>query len=138
MKTNQVRIDLNDGTEVKKDFIQFDKIISDRGSKYSVTGGRVTGKQGIEDFLKRLKSNKKYAKATHHTWAARLSNDGQIWEIKTDDGETGAGGVVLRILQKKNLTNVIVAVTRWYGGKKLGPDRFKHVQDATVYWCNEV
>ena len=66
-----------------------------------------------------------------------MKKDGQVWEVKTDDGETGAGGVILRILKKQNWVNVIVVVTRWYGGKHLGPDRFKHVQDATIYWCDK-
>ena len=26
--------------------------------------------------------------------------------------------------------NVLVVVTRWYGGTKLGPDRFKHINNA--------
>lgn len=88
-------------------------------------------------MLKNLNKNKKYAKATHHSWAARVSRDGQIWETKNDDGETGAGAVILRILKKRNFINTMVVVTRWYGGKKLGPDRFKHVQDATIYFCDQ-
>jgi len=137
MKTNQIGLDLGGNQVPDGDFIQFEKIITDRGSKYSVTGGKVRGKEDIKVLLKRLTGSKKYAKATHHSWAARVSKDGQIWEVKNDDGETGAGGVILRILQKRNWVNTIVVVTRWYGGKKLGPDRFKHVQDATIYWCEE-
>ncbi len=136
MKTNQIGLDLGGNQEPNGDFLQFERIITDRGSKYSVTGGKVSGKEDIKTLLKRLTRDKKYAKATHHSWAARVSKDGQIWEVKNDDGETGAGGVILRILQKQNWVNTVVVVTRWYGGKKLGPDRFKHVQDATVYWCN--
>lgn len=136
MRTNQIGISFNDETEVKSDFVQFDKIITDRGSKYSVTGGKVTNQADIKNLLKNLNKNKKYARATHHSWAARVSRDGQIWETKSDDGETGAGGVILRILKKRNYVNTLVVVTRWYGGKQLGPDRFKHVQDATIYFCN--
>lgn len=137
LKTNQIGISFNDEKRVKSDFIQFDKIISDRGSKYSVTGGKVTGQVDIQSLIEKITSDKKYAKATHHSWAARLENDGQIWEIKTDDGETGAGAVILRILKKQNFVNTMVVVTRWYGGKQLGADRYKHVQDATIYFCSK-
>lgn len=137
MKTNQIGISFNDEKKVTQPFLQFDKIISDRGSKYSVSGGKVLGQEDINKFLETLTSDKKYAKATHHSWAARVLRDGQIWEIKNDDGETGAGGVILRILQKQNFVNTLVVVTRWYGGKHLGSDRFKHVQDATVYFCDK-
>ena len=132
MKTNQASIDFLDSRVLDGEFILLENIITDRGSKYSVSGGKVLNRDEIKAFLKRLKAPKKYAKATHHSWAARLSRDGKIWETKQDDGETGAGGVILRIMQKQNYVNSIVVVTRWFGGKHLGPDRFKHVQDATI------
>jgi putative IMPACT (imprinted ancient) family translation regulator len=80
-----------------------------------------------------LKQNKKYAKATHNSWAARISNDGLIYETKADDGETGAGMVILRVMQKEQVSDCVICVTRWFGGVKLMSDRFKHVQDATTY-----
>lgn len=136
MKTNQASIDFLDSHTLDGDFILLENIITDRGSKYSVSGGKVLDREEIKAFLKKLKQPKKYAKATHHSWAARLSRDGKIWETKQDDGETGAGGVILRIMQKQNYVNSIVVVTRWFGGKHLGPDRFKHVQDATIEILN--
>lgn len=41
-----------------------------------------------------------------------------------DDGETAAGGRLLHLLQVMNVWDVLVVVSRWYGGIKLGPDRF--------------
>jgi len=131
MKTNQSGIDFLDSKTLPEAFILLEGIISDRGSKYSVSGGKVLNREEIKAFLKKLKQPKKYAKATHHSWAARLSRDGHIWETKQDDGETGAGAVILRIMQKQNYVNTIVVVTRWFGGTHLGTDRYKHVQDAT-------
>jgi putative IMPACT (imprinted ancient) family translation regulator len=66
-----------------------------------------------------------------------MSHEGKIFEIKNDDGETGAGAVILRLLQHAQVVNTIVVVTRWYGGIKLGTDRYKHVQDATKYFLRE-
>ena len=59
------------------------------------------------------------------------TDEGVIYETKNDDGETGAGMVILRLLQAADVTNCIVVVTRWFGGTKLMGDRFKHLQDAT-------
>ena len=83
--------------------------------------------------LKQLKTKRKYAKATHNSWAARITREGTVFETKSDDGEVGAGMVILRVLQKENITDCIVVVTRWFGGVKLMNDRFKHLQDATKY-----
>lgn len=131
--TKTARIDFNDSQKPDTAFTLYEKIIEDRGSKYSVSIGKVSGKADIQNFLKRLKQNKKYAKATHNTWAARLTHEGAIYETKNDDGEIGAGMVILRVMQKENVTDCIICVTRWFGGIKLMGDRFKHVQDATKY-----
>jgi putative IMPACT (imprinted ancient) family translation regulator len=133
MPRQSTQFDFGNTREPSNDFQLFEDIISDRGSKYSVSIGRVEGRDDIKAFLKQLKANKKYAKATHNSWAARLSHDGAIYETKNDDGETGAGMVILRILQKENMTNCVVCVTRWFGGIKLQGDRFKHLQDATKF-----
>ena len=51
--------------------------------------------------------------------------------LKSDDGESGAGMIILRMLKRVGCQNGLIIVTRWYGGKQLGGDRFRHVQDAT-------
>lgn len=138
MAKQATQFDFGDSRKPESDFVLFEKIITDRGSKYSVSYGKVTGRDDIKNFLKKLKQNKKYAKATHNTWAARLSHDGAIYDTKNDDGETGAGMVILRIMQKEDITDCIIVVTRWFGGVKLMGDRFKHVQDATKYAIDHI
>lgn len=103
-----------------------ENIISDRGSKYAVSGGPCDNAEAAAAFIKQLKKNKKFAKATHHSWGL-LTGSGPI---KNDDGEAGAGMVILRMLERAELRDHLVVVTRWYGGKHLGGDRFRHVQDA--------
>lgn len=115
----------------REPFVLLEKIIKDRGSVYSVSYGLVKSRQEIKDFLTRLKTNKKYARATHNSWATRITHEGAVYETKSDDGETGAGLVILNIMQKENVTDCIICVTRWFGGVKLMNDRFKHIQDAS-------
>ncbi|MCA9363580.1 YigZ family protein [Candidatus Kaiserbacteria bacterium] len=138
MVQQNTRFDFGTGKKPESDFILLENIIEDRGSKYSVSYGRVESRQEIKDFLTRLKKNKKYAKATHNTWAARISHEGTIYETKADDGETGAGMVILRIMQKEDVTDCVICVTRWFGGIKLMGDRFKHVQDATKVAIDDI
>ena len=133
MARQNTQFDFGDSRKPSEDFVLHEKIIKDRGSVYSVSVARAHGKDDIKNFLKRLKQNKKYAKATHNTWAARITHEGAVYETKNDDGETGAGMVILRIMQKENVSDCVICVTRWFGGVKLMGDRFKHVQDATKY-----
>tara|TARA_R100001369_G_scaffold52819_1_gene79700 strand:- start:91 stop:426 length:336 start_codon:yes stop_codon:yes gene_type:complete len=100
-------------------------ILTDKGSKYAVSGCAVASRAHIDAALKALKRDKSYAKATHNTWGALLPEEGPV---KADDGESGAGMVILRMLEREALEGHLVIVTRWYGGKHLGGDRFRHVQ----------
>ena len=107
--------------------IQLENVVSDRGSKYAVSGGVARSRAEVDGFLKTLKRVRKYAKATHNSWVVILS-DGT--PIKGDDGESGAGMVILRMLEREGLSDHVIVVTRWYGGTKLGGDRFRRVQDC--------
>jgi uncharacterized YigZ family protein len=57
--------------------------------------------------------------ATHHCWAFRLADGGVRC---SDDGEPSgtAGRPILARLEGRDLVDVLVVVTRWYGGTKLG------------------
>ncbi len=112
---------------------QFEGVISDRGSKYAVSGGPAASRADVDQFLKTLKRGKKYAKATHNTWAVVFS-DGT--PLKNDDGEGGAGQIILQMLEREGLTDHVIVVTRWYGGKHLGGDRFRHVQDCVRHYLD--
>ncbi len=106
---------------------QINPVFTDRGSKYAVSGGPARSRAEVDALLKTLKRDRKFAKATHNTWAVLFSDGGPL---KGDDGEAGAGMVIVRMLEREGLTDHVVVVTRWFGGTKLGGDRFRRVQDA--------
>jgi uncharacterized YigZ family protein len=56
--------------------------------------------------------------ATHNCWAWRIGADYR----STDDGEPGgsAGRPILAAIEGQGLDQVVVVVTRWYGGTNLG------------------
>ena len=47
-----------------------------------------------------------------------------------DDGERGAGGHLLRLIQNNKLKDIVIVVQRWYGGTHLGQERFKHIVEV--------
>ena len=110
-----------------------DNVLTDRGSKYAVSGGPAASSADAKAFIKTLCRTKKFAKATHNTWALILP-DGT--PLKSDDGESGAGMVIGRMLEREELLGHVIVVTRWYGGKHLGGDRFRHVQDAVTAYLS--
>jgi putative IMPACT (imprinted ancient) family translation regulator len=110
-------------------------VLTDKGSKYAVSGCPVTSRDEIDASIKLLKTERSYAKATHNTWGAILRDGGPI---KADDGESGAGMVILRILEREQVFDHLLIVTRWYGGKKLGGDRFRHVQTCVAAYLADI
>lgn len=83
-----------------------------------------------------LSTNKKVASATHNITAWRIKTAADASGAETqiqdcdDDGETAAGSRLLHLMQLTDVWNVVVIVTRWYGGVKLGPERFKCINSV--------
>ena len=72
-----------------------------------------------------LDSDKKVRSATHNITAWRIKGEnGVTYQDCNDDGETAAGGRLLHLMQLMEIWDVMVVVTRWYGGHQLGPKRF--------------
>ena len=67
-------------------------------------------------------TRKKYFDARHNCIAYRVLENGQIIEKASDDGEPSgtAGAPMLNILQKNEFANVLIIVTRYFGGILLG------------------
>jgi Uncharacterized protein family UPF0029 len=47
-----------------------------------------------------------------------------------DDGEDGAGSRLAHLLEMRKEVNILVLVSRWYGGIQLGPKRFVHINNV--------
>ena len=100
-----------------------------------MSGCSARNRAEVDAALKDLKREKSYAKATHNTWAVLFSDGGPL---KGDDGESGAGMVILRMLEREGLEDHLIVVTRWYGGKHLGGVRFRHVQTCVRDYLDAV
>ncbi|KAI2621658.1 UPF0029-domain-containing protein [Hypoxylon sp. NC1633] len=87
---------------------------------------RVSSTEQAEAFVQHLLStDKRVRTATHNITAWRIKGpNNTTFQDCNDDGETAAGGRLLHLMQLMDLWNVMVIVTRWYGGHKLGPRRF--------------
>jgi len=114
-------------------------VIVDRWSKYTVVWWFVESKEEVKIFMKEILKDKYFRKATHNTYAYRITQEnGSILESKNDDGETGAWNCVLRELQRADSVNIILVVTRYFGWVKLQADRFKNVIEASKIFIKEV
>lgn len=113
-------------------------IIIDRKSKYTVTGWYINLKEEIWDYMKELLKDKYFREATHNSFAYRIKESNWvIIEWKNDNWETGAGNCILREMQRENIINTIIVVTRYFGWIHLNTDRFKNVIEASKLFIKE-
>lgn len=94
--------------------------IIEKKSKFIADIYPVRNVEEAENKIKEIK--KKYYDAKHHCIAYRIIEEDRIIEKSSDDGEPSgtAGAPILNILQGNNLCNVLVVVTRYFGGILLG------------------
>ena len=71
--------------------------------------------------------------ATHNCWAYRIGQDYRF----NDDGEPGgtAGRPILQAIEGQAMDRVMVVVTRWYGGIKLGAGGLVRAYGGTAAEC---
>ena len=95
-------------------------IIIEKKSKFIANIYYVENEKEAEDILNSIR--KKYYDARHHCFAYRIHIDGQTISKQSDDGEPSgtAGGPILNILEKRGIANVLLVVTRYFGGVLLG------------------
>ncbi|ODQ64848.1 UPF0029-domain-containing protein [Nadsonia fulvescens var. elongata DSM 6958] len=102
--------------------------ICDRKSLFIGRACSVTDIEQAKYNLSQLKVDKRVSKASHNITAWRITSSGhEIIQNFDDNGEAPGGEKILKLLTLVNISNVMVVVTRWYGGIQLGNDRFKHI-----------
>lgn len=105
----------------------------DRKSTFQAHVARVGSVEEVEAVMAALLADRKVAKATHNIMAYRIERAGAGNTFLADndeDGEQAAGGRMAHLLEIMDARNVVVVVSRWFGGVLLGPDRFKHINNC--------
>lgn len=93
----------------------------------------VTDPAQVPEYISALlASDRRIRQATHNisAWRIRGSTPDASYQDYDDDGETAAGGRLQHLLQAVDAWDVLVVVSRWYGGLKLGPRRFALINSA--------
>lgn len=90
-------------------------------SRFIATVGRAENKACAVAFIEAVRTE--FPDATHNCWAYVAGPPANTLAIgMSDDGEPHgtAGRPMLNVLQHKNIGEIVVVVTRYYGGVKLG------------------
>jgi uncharacterized YigZ family protein len=91
-----------------------------KNSRFIATAAPVTDEAAARRFIDRVR--KEFPDATHHPYAYRIGAGSSLVERTFDDREPAgtAGLPMLQLLQGRELSDLAVVGTRYFGGIKLG------------------
>ncbi len=91
-----------------------------KDSKFYGNTAVVKSEKEVKNFTEKIKG--RYRDASHNVTAYKIGCGGQVKKYSDDDSEPAgsSGPPVLEVIDGRELTNVIVVVSRYFGGTKLG------------------
>jgi uncharacterized YigZ family protein len=90
-----------------------------QGSRFIALAVPGATREEIDPVLESVR--KEYFDATHHCYAYRLGTGREAYRMHDDGEPAGTGGrPILTAIDREGLTDVVVVVTRYFGGTKLG------------------
>ena len=95
-------------------------LFKEKGSKFYGFAYPINKKEDVETYLEEIKQE--HPKARHICSAFLLGSGNEEYYITNDDGEpsNSAGAPILGQIRSYGITNVYIAVVRYFGGVKLG------------------
>ncbi|KAG1752445.1 uncharacterized protein EDB91DRAFT_1102605 [Suillus paluster] len=127
-QNNQVSFDAALPEDIK--IVEAEPIV-DRKSVFIGRACRISHPSQVPLILNNIMSDRHVSRAAHpiiNAWRCQVGS--VLHQDNDDDGETAAGSRLAHLLSILEINNVLVVVTRWFGGIHLGPDRFKHINHA--------
>ena len=95
-----------------------DKYIVEKSTFIGYAKPIKTEEEAVE-FINEIK--KKHKDATHNVWAYTVGENMNIQRYSDDGEPQGTAGIpTLEVIKKEDLRDVVVVVTRYFGGIKLG------------------
>ncbi len=90
------------------------------GSRFIATAGRAETVDDAKTFIHNLRQE--MPDATHHVYAFRVGHGASVIEGMSDDGEPSgtSGPPTLAVLRGSGIGDIVVVITRYFGGTKLG------------------
>jgi len=94
-------------------------LYKEKGSRFISLAWPVTTQEEIKSILENIR--KEYHSARHHCFAWKLGQGSQTYRVN-DDGEPSgsAGKPILGQINSFQVTNILIVVVRYFGGRLLG------------------
>ena len=96
----------------------FDEFIINK-SRFIGYASPIESEEEALSFIKEIKE--KHKDATHNVYGYVFGKESNIQRFSDDGEPSGTAGIpVLQVIKKEELRNLVIVVTRYFGGRKLG------------------
>lgn len=129
----EAQLQEDDGLNYEPPDWALSEVVIEKKSTFLARAVQVKDVKLARKYLEHLvTTDKKVARATHNitAWRIRDNLSNAVFQDCDDDGEDAAGGRLLHLLQLMDIWDVMVVVSRWFGGVKLGSDRFRIINSV--------
>lgn len=94
-------------------------IYKEKGSRFISVAIPVSNQEQIKPIIDKIR--KEHHDAKHHCYAYMLGHERLIWRVNDDGEPSGTGGrPILGQINSLGLTNIIIVISRYFGGTLLG------------------
>lgn len=94
-------------------------IYKEKGSRFLAFAFPVSAIEEIKPIIESIR--KQHHEARHHCYAYMLGQERNIWRVNDDGEPSGTGGKpILGQINSFGLTNILIVVSRYFGGTLLG------------------
>jgi uncharacterized YigZ family protein len=94
-------------------------VFKDRGSRFIAFACQIRNSEEIKPVIEKIR--KEHHDARHHCFAYMLGNERTVWRANDDGEPSGTGGrPILGQINSSGLTNILIVVSRYFGGTLLG------------------
>ena len=91
----------------------------EKGSRFVSVAWPVKNENEIKNLIEGIR--KEHHEARHHCFAWVLGTEGNRWRVNDDGEPSGTGGrPILGQIRSYDLTNILIVVSRYFGGTLLG------------------
>jgi uncharacterized YigZ family protein len=94
-------------------------LYKEKGSRFVSIAIPVSDQEATKPIIDKIR--KEHREARHHCYAYMIGHERTIWRVNDDGEPSGTGGrPIMGQINSHGLTNIIIVVSRYFGGTLLG------------------
>jgi uncharacterized YigZ family protein len=94
-------------------------LYKEKGSRFLAYACQIQNPEEIKPIIEKIR--KEHREARHHCFAYMIGTERNVWRANDDGEPSGTGGrPILGQINSAGLTNILIVVSRYFGGTLLG------------------